>query len=467
MIGGDMAVLKAGPEALDDLAAFLEPFSSLVRRAESRHALERYATGLLSDLTRKTASDIGRAVVGTNSQRLQEFLTRTDWDYKEMDRIRVQHMLEHATAGEGVQIIDDTGFAKKGIHSVGVARQYLGTLGRVDNCQVLVTSHYVDRVFDWPITARLYLPKSWATDQAQREKVKIPEEIAFQTKGQIALELIDESIHAGIPTRAIVADAGYGDQPSLLDGLQDRKLPYVVGVASTVQFRLAEAVEQDPGDGPPPAYQGIGRPRKALHMEDRIPAEGAATILAALPEEAWKTVAWREGTKGALVKEFVRVQVYRTGLRGAHVPCKGWLVGERPIPGHRGDSKYYFAWGLDTLALEELVELAHLRWVIERFYQDAKGELGLDDYEGRLWTGFHRHVALVMLAHSFLTLRQTYGPEITGQESTKRAHSGEQHTPSPRRRAFPPTGPEEPGRTKKGSHRRALPAGHRDRHSLA
>ncbi|MFH1884305.1 MAG: IS701 family transposase [Planctomycetota bacterium] len=449
-----MVVLKAGPEPLDDLAGFLEPFSSLVRRAESRHALERYTTGLLSDLRRKTASDIGRAVAGTNSQCLQEFLTRTDWDSKAMDRLRVRHMLEQATVSEGVQIIDDTGFAKKGAHSVGVDRQYLGTLGRIDNGQVLVTSHYVDWVFDWPIMGRLYLPKSWATDQARREKVKIPEEIAFRTKGQIALELIDEGLHTGIPTRAIVADAGYGDQPSLLDGLQDRKLPYLVGVASTVRFRLADTVEQDPGDGPPPAYLGLGRPPRALRMQDRIPAEGTATILAALPEEGWKSVAWREGTKGALAKEFVRVPVYRTGSRGAHVPCKGWLVGERPLPGRRGDSKYYFAWGLDSLALEELVDLAHLRWVIERFYQDAKGELGLDDYEGRLWTGFHRHVALVMLAHSYLTLQQTYGPEVTGQEETKRAHSGEQqHTSPPRKRAFPPTGPEEPGRTKKGGHR--------------
>ena len=221
-----MAILKAGSAPLHDLAEFLEPFASLVRRPESRHAMERYTTGLLSDLPRKTASDIGRAVAGTNGQRLQEFLTRTSWEPREMDRVRVGHMVSHASVGEGVQIIDDTGFAKKGTHSVGVARQYSGTLGRVDNCQVLVTSHYVDRVFDWPITSRLYLPEKWTDDKARCAAAKVPSEIGFQTKGEIALELIDAGMEAGVPTRMVVVDAGYGDQPSFLDGLQGRKLPY-------------------------------------------------------------------------------------------------------------------------------------------------------------------------------------------------------------------------------------------------
>ena len=163
---GGVVVVKAGLKPLADLATFLEPFGSLVRRAQSRHALERYTTGLLADLRRKTASDLGRAVAGTNGQRLQELLTRTAWDSGAMDQLRVQHMVAQASVGRGVQIIDDTGFAKKGTHSVGVARQYSGTLGRVDNCQVLVTSHYVDRSFDWPIAARLYLPESWVQDEA-------------------------------------------------------------------------------------------------------------------------------------------------------------------------------------------------------------------------------------------------------------------------------------------------------------
>jgi len=444
-----VTILKAGTAPLSDLAEFLKPFGALVRRPESRHALERYTTGLLADLQRKTVSDIGRAVAGTDSQRIQEFLTRTKWDSREMDRLRVGHMATHASVGQGVQIVDDTGFAKKGTHSVGVARQYSGTLGRVDNCQVLVTTHYVDRAFDWPITSRLYLPQAWTEDRERCAAARVPEEVGFQTKGEIALELIDRGIDARVQTRAVVADAGYGDQPTFLDGLEDRCLPHVVGVSSSIRFRLAEEVEQDPGDEPPPPYQGVGRPRKAKTLEDRVPSRQASTILEDLPDDAWHTIAWREASKGALVKRFARVRVYRVGRRGAALPSAGWLIGERPVEGRQGERKYYFAWGLDRMSLEDQIELAHSRWIIERFYQDAKGELGLDDYEGRFWPGMHRHVALVMLAHSYLALRQSYGPEITEPARTGRSQAQEPtHPPAPTR-GFPPEAAAKPGRTQK------------------
>lgn len=404
-----MVVPKAGQRPLEDLGAFLEPFAELVVRSESREAMERYATGLLSDVSRKTASEIGRSLPNTNGQRLQEFLTRTSWQFRQMDRRRIGHMLEHASVGEGVLIVDDTGIPKKGRCSVGVARQYSGTLGRVDNCQVVVSAHYVDGVFDWPVNARVYLPEEWTDDRERCRKAHVPATIPFRTKGQIGLRLIDEALDAGMGFRTVVSDAGYGDQPSFLDGLQQRRLPYLVGISKTTRFRLAEQVEADPGDGPAPPYQGRGRPRKPPSLQDRVSSQEAGAILDALPEQAWNKVAWREGTKGPLVKQAALVRVYRTGQRGKHLPTVGWLIGERPLPGRSGDEKFYFAWGLDDEQLQELIGLAHLRWVIERFYQDAKGELGLDDYEGRLWPGLHRHIALVMLAHCYLTLRQSYG----------------------------------------------------------
>lgn len=446
-----MTIIKAGPDPLPELAAFLEPFGELLRRSESRQTLERYATGLLADLQRKTASEIGRELPETNGQRLQELLTRTAWEAAEMDAIRIDLMLERASVGDGILIVDDTGLPKKGKHSVGVARQYSGTLGRVDNCQVVVTSHYVDAVFDWPVNARLYLPKSWTQNRSRCRKAHVPEEISFRTKGQIALDLTDEALAAGLVPRAAVADAGYGDQPRLLDGWEARALPYVVALERTVRFRLAEAVESDPGDGPAPPYQGKGRPRKPATLEDRIAPQTAEEILEALPEEAWERVAWRDGTKGPLVKSFARVRVYRTGPRGAHLDSCGWLIGERPLPGRGGDRKRYFAWSLDELALADVVDLAHVRWVIERFYQDAKGELGFDDYEGRLWHGLHRHLALVMLAHSFLTLHQSYGPEA----AARGAPEGPIHGPSrvtPPARGFPPRGsPKRPSTSAPGA----------------
>jgi SRSO17 transposase len=432
-----MAVPKAGREPLADLGRFLEPFGALVRRSESRESMERYATGLLSDLSRKTASDMGRALPGTNDQRLQEFLTNAPWDFQAMDRIRIGHMLEHASAGGGVLVVDDTGLPKKGKHSVGVGRQYSGTLGRVDNCQIVVTVHYVDGVFDWPVAARLYLPKGWAADAERRKRARVPNDVAFRTKGEIALALIDEARQAGLERTPVVADAGYGDQPSFLDGLEARELPYLVALAGTVRLRVAEEVDRDPGDGPPPRSTG-GRPRKAPTLADRVQPKEAAEILAALPEEAWVKTAWREGTKGALVKEVTRVRVHRTAVRGKHLATVGWLIGERPLEGHGGDHKQYFAWGLDELDLDDLIELAHVRWVIERFYQDAKGQLGMDDYEGRLWTGLHRHLALVMLAHSFLTLRQSYGPQV--QDGPPGKSRGDSALAPPPARGFPPGG---------------------------
>jgi SRSO17 transposase len=454
-----MAMLKAGSDPLADLATFLEPFAHLVRRPESRHALERYATGLLADLPRKTASDLGRAVAGTNGQRLQEFLTRTEWNSWEMDRLRVRQMVARASVGEGVQVIDDTGFPKKGDQSVGVARQYSGTLGRVDNCQVLVTSQYVDRVFDWPITAKLYLPEGWAHDPERRARAQVPREVPFRTKGEIALELIDQGLDAGVPTRAVVADAGYGDQPPFLEGLERRHLSYLVGMAHSTRFRQAEEVDQDPGTAASPPYQGLGRPRRPQRLEDRIPSHQASELVAGLPDQSWQSIAWRAGTKGALVKQATRLPVYRVGYQGRALTSRGWLIGERPLPGHLGDTKFYFAWGLDDVDLEGLVELAHCRWIVERFYQDAKGELGLDDYEGRRWQGFHRHVALVMLAHCYLALRRSYGQAATVPPLVA-SHSSPHPPPIPVR-GFPPTGSRQHRRAATRRPRGVVSPGHR------
>lgn len=446
-----MVVIKAGPRPLADLGAFLEPFTSLVRRTQSRHALERYTTGLLADLPRKTASGLGRAVAGTNGQRLQQFLTNTVWHPGAMDRLRVQQMVAKASLGQGVQIIDDTGFAKKGTHSVGVARQYSGTLGRVDNCQVLVTSHYVDRSFDWPIAARLYLPEGWSQDEARLRRAKVPAGTTFKTKGEIALELVDAGIAAGVPTWAVVADAGYGDQPTFLEGLEGRGLPYLVGVPSSTRFRLAQEVELDSATGPTPPYRGRGRPPRPHRLEDRLPSREAGTLLEVLPDKAWSTITWREGSKGDLTKRFARVRVYRVAQRGKHLPTAGWLMGQRPLPGHQGDHKYFFAWGLDSLSLDGLVELAHCRWVIERFYQDAKGELGLDDYEGRFWAGLHRHVALVMLAHCYLALRRS-GNGASTPPLQLLLTAGQRGPPAATPVAgFPPKGPGKPGGPPEGS----------------
>lgn len=280
---------------------------------------------------------------------------------------------------------------------------------------------------------RLYLPEKWAGDAERRAAAHVPETVGFKTKGDIALELVDEALNCGIAPRAVVADAGYGHQSPFLDGLEHRDTPYAVGIEKGVHFRLADAVAADPGDEPLRGRRKPGRPRKRPGVEQRVPTQSAEAIAEALPSEQWERVSWRDGAKGPLVKQCARVRVYRAARKGGHTSSLGWLIAERPLPGHAGELKYYLAWRLDELTLEDLVGLVHVRWVIERFYQDAKGELGLDDYEGRLWPGFHRHVALVMLAHSYLTLRQSYGP------SEHHQHPG---LPA---RGFPPERPAQHG----------------------
>jgi SRSO17 transposase len=233
----------------------------------------------------------------------------------------------------------------------------------------------------------------------------------------------------------VVTDAGYGDQNPFLDGLESRQLAYGAAIGVAVRFRLADAVEADAGDPPVSAYSGKGRPRKASSLEQRVPSLEAKTILDGLPAKAWRRVTWREGTKGPMAKQFARIRVYRSGYRGKHLLSQGWLIGERPLPGHGGDRKQYLVWGLDELNLKQQASLLHVRWIVERFYQDAKGELGLDDYEGRFWPGLHRHLALVLLAHCFLALQQRYDP-------------AQRHArPASPARGFPPGGPPKSGRS--------------------
>src|SRR5262244_236105 len=240
-------VPQASPETLPELASSLAPFASLFRRSTSRASVERYLTGLLTDLPRKNCDTIAAAVAGTSTERLQHLLTDAAWDPQVLDKQRVQTLVAQSPP-QGLLVLDDTGLPKQGRGSVGVVCQYSGTLGKVVNCQVVVSAHYVadepaSRVpVHWPVLAQLYLPEAWATDGARRVKVHVPPEVAFQTKPALALALIDQARAWGVPFAWVVADAGYGDNPTFLQGLDDRQVTYVVGVSSTFGVHLpAEA----------------------------------------------------------------------------------------------------------------------------------------------------------------------------------------------------------------------------------
>jgi SRSO17 transposase len=366
--------VHASPSTLPELNDFLSTFNIKFRRSEGKAALERYLTGLLTELPNKNCDTIATAVPGTSEQRLQEFLTKMQWDEDDLNRQRVQKMITDATVGNGVLIFDDTGFEKKGKASVGVARQYCGTLGKVGNCQVAVTCCYADARANWPVAVRLYLPKEWSEDSERLQRARVPDDVTFETKAQIALDLLDQARAWGVPHRGVTADADYGDNPNFLAGLEARHERYVVAVRSDFEVRMKAG-------GAPPSQR-------------------ADQALAAVPRCQWRTIRWRQGAKGWLRKKFVALRAWRLSSDGeTHI---GWLLGERAARGQVEERKCYWSNLSAKATLEELVEYAHRRHAIEQFHEEAKGELGWDQYQGRLWPGFHRHAVTVMLAMSFL-----------------------------------------------------------------
>ena len=333
------AIPKASSDPLPELAEFLEPFSPVFRRRQSSQSLERYVTGLLTDLGRKNCQTIASALASTSTERLQHLLTDAEWDPLELDAARVRRLSARSPNG-GILILDDTSLPKKGNSSVGVAPQYCGTLGKIANCQVLVSAHYVvdepssSAPLHWPLTGRLYLPEdSWAKDFERRKRAHVPEELGFATKPQLALDLLDRAREWEVPFELVVADSGYGKNPAFLEGLEERNPPYVCGVEGAFGVRLADEVEAA-ASAAPPAYQGRGRPPKVRPA----PLYTAEVIIGSLPEEAWQQVSWREGTQGDLSKRMAAIRVHRgigsqERYSGSHKHVstgpEGWLIAER------------------------------------------------------------------------------------------------------------------------------------------
>ncbi len=365
------------------LQRFLDKFESVFKRSDTMRSAERYVTGLLSDIPYKNCGMIAEFIEGTSVQALQQFISDSPWDHDRLNEQRVKYMVENAVKGDGAIIFDDTGFPKKGDHSVGVNRQYSGTFGKVDNCQVAVSSQYSDSMYSWPINSRLYMPEKWIEDEQKRKRTKVPQDIKFMTKVQIALELLDSANSMGVKHSIVLADCFYGQDPTFLQGLESREETY--GVCIPGHFTVKFESEID-------GQQRLSPPYRMDYL------------IGKLSEEDWKSICWREGSKGELKRQFAFIRA-RWSTK-SKLGTQGWVIFERPIPGEEGDIKYYFS----NLPLEtpdfRIVEYLHRRHTIERFYQDAKYELGLDHFEGRTWNGFHRHFAMVMLAYSWLTLQR-------------------------------------------------------------
>jgi SRSO17 transposase len=384
----------------DRLEAFLASLLRGVGRAERRDHGARYVQGLLLDGERKSIAPLAQRVPGGNVQALQQFVGQSPWAWEPVRRLLAQQM-EAELLPAAAWIVDDTGFPKQGQASVGVARQYSGTLGKVGNCQVAVAVHLATAEESMPLDWALYLPQAWIEDGERCRKAGVPEAPPFRTKGELALELIDRLLGWGLQRQPILADAGYGNNTEFRQGLVDRKLPYVVGVeANTVVW------DQPTQRVQPRRRGGRGRPRRPYY---RGQPQALRDLARAWPAPRWRTVTWRAGSRGAQRSRFAagRVQPAHGHLHDRPELEPLWLLIEWPQEAE-APTKYWFSNLPEGVSLRRLVRLAKLRWRVEQNYQQLKEELGLDHYEGRGWQGWHHHVTLVCLAYAFLLLERQH-----------------------------------------------------------
>lgn len=370
--------------------------------------LKAYCTGLMLPLERKSVEPLAAATaperVSAQHQALMHFVSQSPWSDEKL-LAKVGELTRPVIEAHGpveAWIVDDTGFRKQGRHSVGVARQYLGEIGKQDSCQVAVSLSLANAWASLPVAFRLYLPKEWAEDAGRRRTAGVPEEIGLATKPQIALQQVRAAAAAGLPRGVVLADPGYGHDAGFRDGVSGLGLAYVAGIQS------GDLVWR-PGVVPPPGwtYPRHGR-------QSRPDVASAKQVALGLPAEAWTTVAWREGTSASLASRFARMRV-RSPLRGATAePREEWLLIQWP-EGEPEPTKYWLSTLPADVGFERLVDLAKLRWRIERDYQDLKQELGLDHFEGRSWRGFHHHASLCIAAYGFLiSERETIPPSGPG-----------------------------------------------------
>jgi SRSO17 transposase len=354
-------------------------------RAEPRQRAMAYLRGLISSIERKNGWQLAEHAGEKQPYGMHHLLGRAVWSADAVrDDLRT-YVVEHLGEPDAVLVIDETGFLKKGTKSVGVARQYSGTAGRVENCQIGVFLVYATARGRTFLDRELYLPRAWVTDSSRRLAARVPETARFMTKPQLARQMIARALAAGVPCGWVTGDSVYGSDWRMRSWLEEQQLSYVLGV--TAQYHV---------------FTGHTR-------------EWAAAVVKRLPENAWSRVSCGAGSKGERVYDWARLP-----LREVQGERQRWLLARRRI---RGGSEvaYYVAVGPRDTSLEQLARVAGTRWAIEESFETAKGEVGLDHYEVRSWHGWYRHVTLALFAHAYLTVIRAMA--IAGPRAQKKART--------------------------------------------
>ncbi len=383
--------LKQWQEEFD---AFHARFADLFERSESREQARKYLRGLLTEAERKNSWQVAEAVGDRIPDRMQRLLYRVPWD-ADAARDRLQEFVSETFGdAEGIGVVDETGFLKKGTRSVGVARQYTGTAGKRENSQVATVLSYATRDAHVFLDRRLYLPEAWAADRTRRAQAHVPEEVGFATKPQQAIAMLEHAWEQGVPMRWVTGDEVYGDSPRLRETIQAHGRFYVLAVSANTRVWTERPEVQEP------QQQTGGRPRHAPRVaKGGTPARMVSEIIASLPTTSWKRLAVVEGEKGMITYHWARVRVVesRDQLPGPDI----WLLSRRSESAP-GKLAYYLAYAPAKTGLATLVRVASTRYTVEQCIEEAKGETGLDQYEVRFWHSWYRHITLSMMAHGWL-----------------------------------------------------------------
>src|SRR5450631_4468069 len=397
--------LDQGGDSETRFAEYVAGLGSVIGHVERTRPLRDYCTGLMLPGERKSvepmAARTAPARTAAQHQSLLHFVANAAWSDEDV-LAKVREMVLPAIEKSGpveAWIIDDTSFPKQGKHSVGVHHQYCGQLGKQANCQVAVSLSVANHAASLPVAYRLYLPEAWTKDRARRKKAGVPVEVEFKKKPEIALEQIRWACEAGLPRGVALMDTAYGNDSRLRAGMTELGVTYVASIQpNTLMWRS--------GTGP----RRKGKPLNNTGRRDEPDLVSAKEVMLGLPKRAWRTVRWREGSTNWLSSRFARVRV-RVG-HNKLVPEKllpEWLLIEWP-EGEAEPTKYWLSTLPSNISFRQLVDLAKMRWRVERDYQDLKQEVGLDHYEGRGWRGFHHHATLCIAAYGFLIAEQAMIP---------------------------------------------------------